>query len=401
MTILKFSLLNRSTPAAARKKGKKEKKEPPSPPPLLADHVLWIFRGEYLLTYGRHVKRKPRTILRWLGVAVVALAGAMWIHAHFPQDSYWRLGSLPLLIIGGLSLCTGMIMLLAWRGEKRLLYRVIRWARRLSLFVDYFTFALIGVASLASIGIALYAAWADDTYDTLSLRAGAVELAYMAGVVLLASGGGSTRVLFSVVYGRPRLAFHVIAAATRVLVWVSLFVSVAELLAPGESLWMTAAATLFLSATGWEVARLAVAEQAVRRFRDAVTDLQRVGNDPTAHVAADLVAALATVENACLRRTLGVRYTVESEVAMIVRACLEALEEKERRVYPDSSVAANLQKDFMEVPHGELCKQITIFATCLRQCLTLHKPLVEGGIWAVPKHTTEVDDPETATRWAA
>ncbi|WP_157550658.1 hypothetical protein [Nocardioides jensenii] len=329
---------------------------------------------------SQHAGRRHRPTTAWFFYAISAAAGAIWSLAHADRSTYWLLVGIPLASSAALALLAATFTIFTAMNRLDLIVKLVRLGRSATAVIDSAGNALAAFSAACGIAVALYATHLNGTHDTSALRAAAFSFAYMAAGVSLATNSVIARPMFSVVRGRPRTVAHILAAGTRVLIVVSLFTSITVLITPGTSAWITIAAGLLLTSIGWEVARHAGAEHAVRRFLEAATAVQSAATLPDG----DLVGALAALENAGLTRARGRGLVVESEVMMIVRTCIERLDPHELRTYPPGTGMADLQKAFTQQDEEGLRDDIGRFVTSLRQAIVLRVPLVQGNIWNLP-----------------
>ncbi|GAB3869393.1 hypothetical protein GCM10028801_46180 [Nocardioides maradonensis] len=356
-------------------------------PDLLASHVISLFRGDFLFPEGRHGGSRRGAIAVQLTYAAVAAIGSAWLIAHPGRFGYRLVGSVPLASSAGVAFILAILTTAASTGRPQLMAMCVRWGRRAAAVYEYAATGLVAACSATGIGLALYAAHLDAHADTRLVRGDAFAFAYMAGGLSIGAAASITRPLFSVVRGRPRTVAHVLAASAHVLVGVALFGTLAELVIPGTSTWVTVAVTLTLTGIGWQIARFTSAEHTLRRLLDAATALRSASARGD-----DLVGPLAELENACLRRTLGRELIVEPEVQMVLRACIERLAPEERRVRRHGTAMADLDAAFAGMTDESMRTEVAKFAAAIRQTIVLKVPLVEGHIWAVP--LTESPAPE-------
>lgn len=368
-------------PGAPVRGRRKRAGDVPTPPGILVGFVISAFRGDFLTESGRHVGARRRAIVAYVSYACVAAVGAAWLLTHPGQSGYRAIGGIPLASSSGIALIVALFSFLIAVDRPDVVRTCVRWGHRAALAFDYAGIALVSAFAGCGIFAALYSAHVDGVYDTRVLRADAVAFAYIASCLSIATHGAVTRPLFSVIRGRSRTPAHVVAAASRVLVIVSLFVSIAELAAPGSTTWITVAAALLLTTVGWEIAQRASADQALRRFVDRAAEAQAAAHRDDG----DLLHAMASLENACSRKALGRKLIMESEVAMVIRSCLERIDPNEHRTYPKKTAMAELQVALSQLDDAVVRAEIGRLATALRQSVALHTPLFAGDIWAQPQ----------------
>lgn len=349
------------------------------PAGYLAEHTLTVYRGDYIIDAGRRAVIRRRSIVRSFLYALIAGSASWWLFAR-PGRFFIRILAAGPLAVTAIVALGGAVLLLLRSLKQKDRAKVVLFGRHVFAMYELLAVGLVAISAGLGIFTALYSTHLDSIHDTRLLRADAVSFAYMAGCMSFVAHAVSSRPVFSVVYGRSRQVFHRFASFSRVLALVAAFSSVAELFVPASQAWMTVAVSLFLTSTGWEIARYASTERALNAIVQAAIEVESSAR----HGDGRLLMSLTTLESAISRRVLGRQHIIEREVAMTVRACLERLDAWEITFQdPIDSASAALNAELATWDDALFYDRVGRFAAVLRQSLERRQALVPGKIWKI------------------
>jgi len=362
---------------------RQEGKRPLACAGLLAEALVRNHRGEHFVNVGKRAGSRHLSLAMHVAYAVIAGCGAWWLFTHPGRFDLMIIAATMLAGSAGIAIAIAGIMVFLSVKQTRTVVRIVRLTRRVTALYDTVVIGLAATSAALGLAVALYSSRYDEKYDTSMLRADAFEFALLAGTVSLMAHAVATRPVFSLIEARQRKTTYIMAAISRVLVFVALFASAAEALAPGTTTWIAVSATLFLTSAGWELASRARNEKAIDAIVEAAISLEGAalrGDN------ADLLTSLAQLETAVSCRTTAGGAIVESDVAVILRVCLARLHPWEAAEQPAGSPFANLAANLRVWDDAVLYDEIGKFSSAIRHSLCRNEPLITGDIWALPLH---------------
>lgn len=350
----------------------RRKKPPPerSRSALVTKAVEAYAGGGWLIESGEHLRSRRRAIATYSAVMCVTTVCGVWLYLHPGPLAVATMGIVPLFVIAMLSGVAALASFVADKGSAKFAERVVKLVRRVSTVVDIAGALLVAACAASGIALSLLAAHYDRSYDTKLIRVEAFSFAYLAlGMIGMVNAGMTP--LFSIMKGRQLPLAHAVIALPRILVTVAVYTTGAELIAHGTTGWAPMTIAVTVASVGWELALRPSRRQAVDDVEEAATAVQAAAR----RADSDLPSALVALEGACLRRLFGGRRVIESEIGLIVRACIEQAEPWEQLPLRHNSVLAKMRSEMCFWDDYRFREEVGRFATAIRQSVRLHEPM--------------------------